>query len=150
MTKVIIITLMTILTACLLLTIIFTTDFSWLFLSRKLHCLLPSHCIMHIYNYVHLEDFLSILLSVDVSIVMSTSFNKHSQECFSDGGFVTHSRRYINSSCARRIYAVNSKTIYSAKNKKSLHVAASLSMLTAHWGYATTHPWTQTTTTPHT
>ena len=45
----------------------------------------------HYYNHVHLEDFLSILLCIDVSIVVSTCFDKHSQECFGNGSFVTHS-----------------------------------------------------------
>ena len=85
---------------------------------------LPTCSTLHIYNYAHLEDLLSILLYVYVSIVMSTSFNKHSQERLGNSCFITHSWCHTSSWRTRPIYTVNSgqwsKTTYSAKNTKSL------------------------------
>jgi len=47
-------------------------------------------------THTDLEDFLSILLCVDVCIIVSTRFNKHSQECFSNSCFTTHGWRHTS------------------------------------------------------
>jgi len=69
-------------------------------------------CTMHC-NHSYLEDFLSVLLCIDVGIVVSTRFDKHSQECFSDRCLIAHRRHQTTSWRTWPIYSQQCLTVHS-------------------------------------